>query len=98
LAPNTVRNQGIRNAPFPDFAYIVWNNGNRQGATGSSIGKSIVRQLAHVIDGAICYVGYLFPLWDAKRQTIASPMNHLKALTPVSASPMTNWCTSDVPS
>jgi RDD family protein len=34
-------------------------------------GKSIVRQLAHIIDSAICYVGYLFPLWDAKRQTIA---------------------------
>ncbi len=34
-------------------------------------GLSIVRQLAHIIDGAICYIGYLFPLWDAKRQTIA---------------------------
>ena len=32
---------------------------------------SLLRQLAHVIDGAICYVGYLFPLWDSKRQTIA---------------------------
>jgi uncharacterized RDD family membrane protein YckC len=73
------------------LAYIVWNYGYRQGTTGSSIGKgimkfkvvsektgqpigfgmSIVRQLAHIIDGAICYIGYLFPLWDAKRQTIA---------------------------
>lgn len=32
---------------------------------------SLVRQLAHVIDAAVCYVGYLFPLWDPKRQTIA---------------------------
>jgi hypothetical protein len=32
---------------------------------------SVVRQLAHVIDTAICYIGYLFPLWDPKRQTIA---------------------------
>jgi uncharacterized RDD family membrane protein YckC len=73
------------------FAYVIWNFGYRQGTTGSSIGKSImkfkvvsettgqpigfglsiVRQLAHIIDGAICYIGYLFPLWDAKRQTIA---------------------------
>jgi uncharacterized RDD family membrane protein YckC len=73
------------------IAYIIWNYGYRQGTTGSSIGKSIlkfkvvsektgqpigfglsiVRQLAHLIDGAICYIGYLFPLWDAKRQTIA---------------------------
>lgn len=73
------------------LAYLVWNYGYRQGTTGSSIGKSImkfkvvsektgqpigfgmsiVRQLAHFVDGVICYIGYLFPLWDAKRQTIA---------------------------
>ena len=32
-------------------------------------GRSIVRQLAHVVDSIICYIGYLWPLWDAKRQT-----------------------------
>jgi hypothetical protein len=73
------------------LAYIVWNYGYRQGTTGSSIGKgimkfkvvsektwqpigfgmSVVRQLAHIVDGIICYIGYLFPLWDAKRQTLA---------------------------
>jgi hypothetical protein len=37
-------------------------------------GMSVVRQLAHIIDAAICYVGFLFPLWDAKRQTIADKM------------------------
>ena len=41
--------------------------------TGQPIGfgMSIVRQLAHFLDSVICYIGYLFPLWDAKRQTIA---------------------------
>ena len=73
------------------FAYWIWNWGYRQGTTGQSIGKSvmkfkvisektgqpigfglsIVRQLAHIVDGAICYIGFLFPLWDAKRQTLA---------------------------
>jgi hypothetical protein len=73
------------------FAYWVWNWGYRQGTTGQSIGKSvmkfkvvsektwqpigfgmsIVRQIAHFVDGAVCYIGYLFPLWDAKRQTLA---------------------------
>jgi uncharacterized RDD family membrane protein YckC len=73
------------------LAYVVWNLGFKQGTTGSSIGKSIMkfkvvseqtgqpigfgpsilRQLAHIVDGVICYIGYLFPLWDAKRQTIA---------------------------
>ncbi len=73
------------------LAYLVWNYGYRQGTTGSSIGKSVlkfkvvseetgrpigfgtsvVRQLAHLVDAIICYIGYLFPLWDAKRQTLA---------------------------
>jgi uncharacterized RDD family membrane protein YckC len=34
-------------------------------------GLSIVRQLAHFVDAIICYIGFLFPLWDAKRQTLA---------------------------
>lgn len=73
------------------LAYVIWNYGYRQGTTGSSIGKSIVkfkvvsevtgeplgfgmslvRQLAHFVDAIICYVGFLFPLWDSKRQTLA---------------------------
>lgn len=76
------------------LAYVIWNYGYRQGATGSSIGKSImkfkvvgektgepigfpmsiVRQVAHTLDAVICYIGYLFPLWDAKRQTIADKL------------------------
>ena len=73
------------------LAYFFWNYGYRQGTTGSSIGKSllrlkvvsentgkpigfglsVLRQIAHLIDSAIFYIGYLFPLWDAKRQTLA---------------------------
>lgn len=73
------------------LAYLVWNYGYRQGITGQSVGKSVmrfqvvsektwhpigfgmslVRQLAHVFDQVICYIGYLLPLWDAKRQTLA---------------------------
>lgn len=33
--------------------------------------KSLLRQIAHGVDVLICYIGFLFPLWDAKRQTIA---------------------------
>ena len=73
------------------LAYVVWNYGYRQGTTGSSIGKSIMkfkvvsektgqpigfgmsiaRQIAHIVDAIICYIGFLFPLWDPKRQTLA---------------------------
>ena len=76
---------------FPPLAFAIWNYGYRQGTTGSSIGKSVMkftvvgeqtgqpigfgrsvlRQLAHIVDALICYVGFLFPLWDAKRQTLA---------------------------
>jgi uncharacterized RDD family membrane protein YckC len=71
--------------------FPLWNNGYRQGRTGQSIGKSlmkfkvvsekdwqpigfwrsVVRQLAHNIDVAVCYLGYLLPLVDGRRQTIA---------------------------
>ena len=41
--------------------------------TGQPIGvtNGIIRQLAHIIDTAICLIGWLFPLWDAQRQTLA---------------------------
>ena len=44
--------------------------------TGQPIGMGMafVRDLAHIVDSLICYVGWLFPLWDAKRQTLADKM------------------------
>ncbi|MGV0051206.1 RDD family protein [Mycobacterium colombiense] len=71
--------------------YLIWNYGYRQGTTGSSVGKSVlkfkvvsevtgqpigfgmsvVRSLAHFVDAVICFIGFLFPLWDSKRQTLA---------------------------
>ena len=73
------------------LGYLVWNYGYRQGTTGSSIGKSVLkfkvvsentgqpmgfgssllRQITHVVDAVPFCVGYLFPLWTAKRQTLA---------------------------
>lgn len=40
-------------------------------ATGQPIGGWLCfgRMFVHVIDGAVFYLGYLWPLWDAKRQT-----------------------------
>lgn len=42
-------------------------------ATGQPIGggSGIVRGLAHIADSIICGIGYLFPLWDPKKQTLA---------------------------
>ena len=41
--------------------------------TGQPIGtlNAFLRDICHFVDSIICYVGYLFPLWDAKRQTLA---------------------------
>lgn len=41
--------------------------------TGQPIGPGLtfVRMLAHVLDSLPCYLGYLWPLWDPKRQTFA---------------------------
>jgi hypothetical protein len=76
------------------LAYLVWNLGYKQGTTGSSIGKglmkfkivsektwqpigfgmSVVRELCYSVASAACgilwLVAVLFPLWDAKRQTL----------------------------
>lgn len=38
------------------------------------VGRSIGRQLAHIVDALPCYLGFLFPLWDVKAQTIADKM------------------------
>ena len=41
--------------------------------TGQTIGGGlgIARYFVHVVDALPCYIGFLFPLWDAKRQTLA---------------------------
>lgn len=33
------------------------------------LGLCIARYFVHIVDALPCYVGYLWPLWDAKRQT-----------------------------
>ena len=37
-------------------------------------GMAFVRELAHFLDGLPCYLGYLWPLWDSKRQTFADKL------------------------
>ncbi len=41
--------------------------------TGQPMGAGLcfVRGLAHIVDAIPCYLGYLWPLWDDKRQTFA---------------------------
>lgn len=73
------------------LAYVVWNFGYRQGKTGSSVGKSVLRfkvvndktwqpigfsqsiarLLVHFFLDTVFYIGFLWPLWDPRRQTFA---------------------------
>jgi uncharacterized RDD family membrane protein YckC len=41
-------------------------------STGEPSGalSCFLRQLAHYVDSLICYLGWLWPLWDAKHQTL----------------------------
>ncbi|WP_394275066.1 RDD family protein [Luteococcus sp.] len=35
------------------------------------MGKALLRQICHILDTIVCLLGYLWPLWDAKKQTFA---------------------------
>lgn len=45
----------------------------RREADGSTLGfgMAFVRRLAHFLDSVACYIGWLWPLWDEKKQTFA---------------------------
>jgi uncharacterized RDD family membrane protein YckC len=45
-------------------------------ASGEPIGflRSVIRQFAHVLEPLSLGLGYLWPLWDAKRQTFADKL------------------------
>ncbi|WP_322942148.1 RDD family protein [Actinacidiphila yeochonensis] len=66
------------------FAYLEGTKGQTPGkmAVGTrtlreadgqllGFGRALGRRLLHVLDGLACLLGYLWPLWDAKRQTFA---------------------------
>jgi hypothetical protein len=50
----------------PSFKVVSERTGQPIG-----FGMSIGRQIAHIVDGIIRYIGHLLPLWDPKRRTLA---------------------------
>ena len=52
-------------------------------STGDVIGGGlgIVRYFAHILDSLICCVGWFFPIWDAKKQTIADKVMKTVVIT-----------------
>ena len=51
-------------------------------ASGEPIGpwRAFLRYLLHIVDALPCYLGYLWPLWDAKRQTFSDKIMHTVVL------------------
>ena len=39
-------------------------------------GMGVVRGLLHILDSLPCYLGYLWPIWDEKRQTFSDKIVH----------------------
>lgn len=70
-----------------EFWNMVWRQGKTGQSLGKKVmnimvveertgrpqgvGMTFVRYLAHYLDSLACDLGYLWPLWDAKRQTFA---------------------------
>lgn len=50
-------------------------------------GNGIARKLCHLIDGAICLLGWFLPIIDAKRQTIADKIMSTYVVTGVEKKP-----------
>ncbi|MGH3861403.1 RDD family protein [Actinokineospora sp.] len=57
--------------------------------TGQPIGggMAFVRDLAHILDGLPCYLGYLWPLWDEKKQTFGDKIMTTVVVTADGAAP-----------
>lgn len=66
-----------------------WAKTQLLGENGTPIGfgSSFVRYLAHIVDTIICYIGWLFPLWDQQRQTLADKIMKTRVYD-LSATPM----------
>lgn len=45
-------------------------------------GLAVGRRLLHILDALSCYVGFLWPLWDDKRQTFADKIVHSVVIKP----------------
>jgi hypothetical protein len=44
-------------------------------------GMCFLRDLLHIIDALPCYLGYLWPIWDARRQTFSDKIMNTVVLS-----------------
>ena len=51
------------------------------GVNPPGVGLSIGRAFLHIVDALPCYLGYLWPLWDQKRQTFTDKILNTVVVT-----------------
>ena len=67
---NTLVRQGATGQSLGKRAMRIRLVGERSGRP-IGFGRALVRQIAHLLDALPLHVGYLWPLWDERRQTFA---------------------------
>jgi len=60
-------------------------------ATGGPVGTgtSIARWFVHIVDAVPCYIGFLWPLWDERRETFADKILKHAVVTAPKVDPRT---------
>jgi uncharacterized RDD family membrane protein YckC len=78
---NTVVRQGIRGATLGKSWLGIRVIGDDTGHE-IGIGRSLVRTLLHVVNLTPVLLGYLWPLWDKKRQTFSDKITNTVVVHP----------------
>ena len=60
--------------------------------TGGPIGfgRAVIRYISRILSGLVCYLGYLWMLWDREKQTWHDKLGST-VVVPESAYPVSNW-------
>lgn len=67
---NTIFRQGRRGASLGKQLMQIVVVGESDGRPIGAL-MTFVRGIMHIVDALACFIGYLWPLWDRKRQTFA---------------------------
>jgi uncharacterized RDD family membrane protein YckC len=60
--------------------------------TGGPIGygRAFIRYIGHILSGLVCYLGYLWMLWDKEKQTWHDKLA-TDVVVPVTSYPVSSW-------
>jgi uncharacterized RDD family membrane protein YckC len=72
----TIYNKYLEGTTGQSYGKKIANTRLVLEATGQNVGPGLAigRYFVHVVDAIPCYLGFLWPLWDAKKQTFADKL------------------------